>query len=382
MIMKEKRIFFILFLLIIPVISAGDVILINAGGDNQMCINAGGVIEDCFFCAENCNFCVPATCIILGHNCGTWPDKCSGTLNCGSCSSGHTCSSGTCTVISGGDTGGGGGGGGGGGTAKPKEEKLTDLKVIPEEFNLVAKLGIPFSAKISLLNLKYSELEIKVSLTNSLKNVISFEEETSFVMASGETRILNFEITPPSETGIYTGKIIFASGEKKLEVPFVLNVGSGLSLFDVSLDINEQDRTINVGERLKGQINLVQAGVQENVDVSVHYIVKDFEDNIYLEETETIMVYKQKSYEHEFNTQNLPAGDYVIGAEIIYTGGVATASYPFKVIEKTEVTDTHLTYIVLSIVLFIGIVLLLIILNYYKRQNIKYNIKKRRWKRR
>ncbi len=375
----NKRGIFILFLMLIPLISAKDVLLINAGGDNQMCMNLGGVIEDCFFCEENCNFCVPKTCASLGYNCGTWSDSCSGTLNCGSCSG--TCSSGVCTVTPV-TPGGGTGGGGGGGTTKPKEEKLTDLKVIPEEFNLVAKLGIPSSAKISLTNIKYSELPVTISLTNSLQNIISFEEETSFVMASGETRILNFEITPPSETGIYTGKIIFTSEEKRLEVPFVLNVGSGLSLFDVSLDINEQDRTIDIGERLKGQINLVQAGVQENVDVSIHYLVKDFEDNIYLEETETIMVYKQKNYEHEFNTQNLPAGDYVIGAEVIYTGGVATASYPFKVIAKAEVTDTHLTYIILSIVLFIGIVLLLIILNYYKRQNLKYRIKKRRWKRR
>ncbi len=360
-----RKITFILLLILIPIISAQDVILINAGGDNQICINFGRGIEDCFFC-------VPTTCSKLGYNCGTWADGCAGTINCGSCSG--TCSSGICTVTPVSSPGGGGGAGGGGGVITVKES-LTDLSVIPKEFNIAAKVGVITTAKISMSNLKDSELDIKVSLTSSLKKIISFEEETSFVMNAKETKILTFEITPPLETGVYTGRIIFASGQKTLEVPFILNVGSGLSLFDISLDINEKDRTINEGDKLKGQITLIQAGVQESIDVSMHYIVKDFEDNVYLEESETIMIYKQKNYEHEFNTQELPPGDYVIGAEVIYAGGVATASYPFKVVGK-KVTDTHLIYIALSIVLLIGIIIILLILNYYKRQNLIYKKRK------
>lgn len=42
------------------------------------------------------NSCVPSTCSSLGKNCGSWSDGCSGTLNCGSCSTGYACSSGVC----------------------------------------------------------------------------------------------------------------------------------------------------------------------------------------------------------------------------------------------------------------------------------------------
>jgi hypothetical protein len=35
--------------------------------------------------------CTPATCQSLGKQCGTWPDGCGGTLNCGTCPSGYTC---------------------------------------------------------------------------------------------------------------------------------------------------------------------------------------------------------------------------------------------------------------------------------------------------
>jgi len=40
--------------------------------------------------------CVPSTCIGLGYNCGTYSNGCSGTLNCGSCSTGYSCTGGIC----------------------------------------------------------------------------------------------------------------------------------------------------------------------------------------------------------------------------------------------------------------------------------------------
>jgi predicted DNA-binding protein YlxM (UPF0122 family) len=45
--------------------------------------------------------CTPATCQSLGKQCGTWPDGCGGTINCGSCQSGYTCNpDGQCIQVS------------------------------------------------------------------------------------------------------------------------------------------------------------------------------------------------------------------------------------------------------------------------------------------
>lgn len=101
----KKRIIIILFLILIPLISA-DIISINSGGSPEIIINSDSYIEGFFNCA-------PTNCVKLGYNCGTWDDNCAGTLNCGTCGSGSTCSSGICTVAPIPPSGGEGNGGGG-----------------------------------------------------------------------------------------------------------------------------------------------------------------------------------------------------------------------------------------------------------------------------
>ncbi len=41
--------------------------------------------------------CTPTTCVAAGKNCGSIPDGCGGTLSCGTCTGGQTCTSGVCT---------------------------------------------------------------------------------------------------------------------------------------------------------------------------------------------------------------------------------------------------------------------------------------------
>lgn len=43
--------------------------------------------------------CIPTTCVALGKNCGSWPDGCGGTLNCGTCNPGFNCVNGICTPV-------------------------------------------------------------------------------------------------------------------------------------------------------------------------------------------------------------------------------------------------------------------------------------------
>ena len=124
----------------------------------------------------------------------------------------------------------------------------------------------------------------------TLEDIISFEE-TSVKISPEETKILEFRITPPKETGIYTGKIIITSGSTKKEILVTINVKTEKSLFDITLLIPESMKSIRTGKNLNAQIDLLQVGIKEEIDVTLKYIIKDFSGKVYLIESETIAVF-------------------------------------------------------------------------------------------
>lgn len=266
------------------------------------------------------------------------------------------------TVNSGASPTGGGsgstGGGGGGGAPAPALEVDTSQVA----FNLYETVGIPDYGKIVLRSTSNKAIPITAEIIG-LEEILELDE-TSFTLLAGETKEIGFNIAALSEPGIYTGKVIFKSGAKKLQIPFALNVQSEKSLFDVSIDVPVELKNIKVGEKLNSQITLLQAGSQEKIDVTVNYVIKDFEGRAYLKHSETFAVQGQKSYEHEFNTEELPEGEYVVGIEVIYIGGIATASSQFRIGEAKGFD--FLSTSVLGIVIFVFIALVLLIIKYKK----------------
>jgi hypothetical protein len=349
----NKQVIFILILIFFPFANA-DIISINSGGGKDISIDFGGYIENFFSCS-------PLTCSGLSYTCGTASDGCGGTLSCGSCASGYTCSSGSCTAVS--VTAGGAGGGGGGGSSPP----LAEIKVIPESFNLPGTVGVTNFGKISILNTGDVSLAVNIELSN-LEGIIEFEK-TKLFLEKGKEEILEFRVLPQEKPGIYAGKIILTAGVKRLEVPVAINVKSEMSLFDISIELSKEKDIIEANQTLTGQVILLQAGLQEKADVTVAYVIKDFEGNVYSETSETIMVYKEKSYEHEFATQNLPPGDYLVGAEVIYSGGVATASHLFKVIDA-EVSKSYFALSLELIAMLSVIIMLILLLKKYKSKSL------------
>jgi len=104
-------------------------------------------------------------------------------------------------------------------------------------------------------------------------------------------------------------------------------------------------------------------GAKEKIDVTLRYVIKDFEGQTYLQESETIAVIDQKSYEKEFFTSELPPGQYVFGTELIHPDGVAVASTHFVVQEKgfkfgkddILLTSLILVLILVSLIIFLSI---------------------------
>ncbi len=235
---------------------------------------------------------------------------------------------------------------------------IQNLIVNPIAFNLPAAAGIKSSGKILLRNLRNNSLNLIITFSGT-NNLIQFDLRNLTLQAT-ETRILDFSINPPAKAGIYSGEIIFSTAAEQTSVPVVVNVGEGQSLFDIAVNIPEQYRFIQPGGNLTSQISLTQIGVQKETDVTLSYIIKDFKGNVYEQTTETIAVYKQKIFEKTFDVSNLSSGDYLLGIEAIYSGGVATSSAQFTIVSPGEVISKtpEINIFLLSIGTFIFLGLL------------------------
>ena len=178
-----------------------------------------------------------------------------------------------------------GSGGGGGGAPLIVAEKI-NFEVDPE-----------FMTETIVLNrIKNKEFTI-TNKNNILRNfeleVVALEEivelnQTSVSLAAYESKQIPFRIHAPSEPGVYAGKINLKFSGIIKSLNLILNVITEKSLFDITLKIPQLMKTMSVGTNLKVHINMIQMGLREKMDVTLNYVIKDFEGNVYLSESETI----------------------------------------------------------------------------------------------
>ena len=165
-----------------------------------------------------------------------------------------------------------------------------------------------------------------------------------------------------AEKGLMTGTVEFISGGViAAESNVVVNIMSENFLFDSTISLSRQYRTVSAGENLLAQIDLQQVGPQEKVDVVANYIIKDFAGNSYLEDSETFYVLGDKTFTKDFHTADLPPGKYVLALEIVYPGAFATSSVQFEVLQKeNQVYGFFDKNLVLIIVLTVAIIFVLV----------------------
>lgn len=266
---------------------------------------------------------------------------------------------------------GGGSGGGGSGAApvKPKNDSgINDIIVSPKSFNMDTTINVDKSSEISLENTGNGTVDIEISKNKPIKDIINLEKNKVSIKPDEKVKV-PFKIGAPSEAGIYSGKIQIIAEDGRKEVPFTLNVDSKKSLFDISIDITEENKVIEKGENLPAQIYLLQAGNRNKTEVKINYKIKDLNGSTISINSENMTIEDEKEFSHEYITKNLERGQYIIGSEVLYEGKKATASTGFRVKEK------GISTIMLVLTLILGIILLIILImlanRYSKRQNEK-----------
>ncbi len=207
----------------------------------------------------------------------------------------------------------------------------------------------------------------------SLDNIIFLEREEIVVDARSKGQ-LRFTILSPNETGIYTGKIIVTLGSVSKEMLVIISVTSipenESLLFDASLRIPFFMRVRKPDSNLLTNINLLQLGAEEEVNVVLEYVIKDFEDTVHFTESGGTSIYKEKAFDKYFDLKGLPEGEYVVGLEVIYQDSVAIASSQFNIKSRT------LSLLeIIGAILFLAIIILLIILLFIIRKRKSFIIR-------
>ena len=355
--MKIKRIIFLLtffFTLVcfLPTIQA-DVISLNPGGSEEFVVTTDRYIEGFFFGDLEEIVCVPDTCAGLGYNCGSWSDGCGGTLDCGPCASGYTCTAGTCVADVTGN-----------GVAPP----VANIALNPTEFNIDMEINTNVKRVIKVTNLGTSLITVSVIQQNLDNKVIL--GNTSLTISARQTVELDVIFVAPGEPGIYTGKIII--GGKVVLV--TLNVKTRLLLFDSNIVVLNEDYKVRQGEQLKTLVTLIPMGDPARLDVTLNFVIKDYANRVYLTKSETLLVNEQVQLKRNFDTGALPIGDYVVGLELVYPGGVAPSSAHFIVVERAISTifgRIILFLIILILIIAIIIIILLIIRKIKERKQVQ-----------
>ncbi|MCK4647547.1 hypothetical protein KAT24_01290 [Candidatus Pacearchaeota archaeon] len=343
----RKIIIFALIMLLLPTFSA-DVISLNSGGSNVIVLNPDSYIEGFFGC-------VPTTCAKLGYNCDSWPDGCGKTLTCGTCGTGYTCTSGICVadavppVTP----------PGGNGAVTP----TLRIAVTPTSININLAINTNKEQVINVKNLGTSSATVSIS-QSGLTNMVILGN-TSLTLAAGETKQFSVIFVALDETGIFTGTINVGL----VKIPVSLNIKTKLLLFDSNIVVLNRDYKVSQGSDLRTRVTLIPMGDPERLDVTLNYVIKDYSGKVYLTQSETVLVEKKVNFRRNFGTGSLPLGKYIVGLELVYSGGVAPSSAHFEIVQKTA-TDFlgSLMFILLIAILILAILIILLIIRRKKQQ--------------
>jgi cysteine-rich repeat protein len=329
--------------LFFPVVGA-DVISVNSGGSTNITISSDSYIEG-FFTSG----------VSISALCGNGVLESGEECDDGNTNSGDGCSSICQTEESGGSTETGGGGGGG--------VVAANIKLSPSEFNIDMAINTNVRKTVSVRNLDSSPVTVGVS-QSGLNNLILISN-SSLTIGGGETKYLDVVFVAPEDPGTYTG---FISVGGKL-IPVALNVKTKLLLFDSNIVVLNRNYVVPQGDKLRTKVTLIPMGDDARLDVTLNYKIKDYEGNVYLTRSETVLVEEQVDFKRDFDTGNLPFGDYIVALELVYPNGVAPSSAHFEIAEAVPrtIVGTIILYLIIAILILAIMITIVLISRSIKR---------------
>lgn len=303
-----------------------------------------------------------------GETCSSCPADCG-------CSSGYTCTAGTCVanaVTPSASSSGGGGGGGGIITALfPPAESFS---LSSEQINVKIGQGRVTTQEVIITNNENQNLTIGIDISK-ISNFVSIKEPTITLKAK-ESRKLEFQIVALKDDipDLYLGELNFnAEGEEKT-ILTAIEVVSANNLFDVGVQIPSQFLYVVPGKELYSTIELDNlGGSEQTVDVNLEYRILDSEGNEILHTTEELAVNTKMSFIKGFIIpSDTKLGKYVLYVKATYNNLTASSSAWFNLGKQTEIP---FEWAIIIVIIFVIIGIALNIWNFRKIKKEKITCK-------
>jgi len=280
---------------------------------------------------------------------GTQTRTCTDSNNCGTENSKPSESQSCTTTTTGAAVSGSAEAGRGGG------EKAA-LTVDQDLIKVLVKKGSSLRKSVGIKNTGEIELDVLIDLQN-LKGVLS-SNEYSFKLKPREEKIIDLDVLTGTGVapGVYVGNILVKAEELLKLIKAVIEIESEKVLFDVSLDIPLDYKTVNPGDEFRVQSTLLNLGGLQNADVLIEYTIKNSNGDIVLKEEETVKVGIQASFIKKFKLpDDIALGEYVISAIVKYEDSVGISSETFNVGNKEEIGGFGVGSVIALIIILIAI---------------------------
>ena len=237
------------------------------------------------------------------------------------------------------------------------EETTENLTIISKEISVSLKQGQKTSENIYIVNNYPGNMKVRINIS-ALQKFVNVSE-TEFEIPYGEMKMITFnfsidENTPPDN---YVGNILIETPSKTYEVLTSINVQSLESLFDVSLQLDENKLPAFKGGSIWFTTSISNLGEEKGVPIGIKYTIKDSNGKIIFEGegTDIIDTYLEKNGKIKL-PNNIPLGKYVLSVMIDYEGKAAVSSASFEVQKRKIITAQN---ILITIIVIITILIIL-----------------------
>jgi len=248
------------------------------------------------------------------------------------------------------------------GVSAPSAQKVfKDFTIDQLIIKVKLKQGDIFKKALTITNPNNYPLSFTVSTTLP---TLYFSED-SFTIAGNSQKTLFLIFTAPEgyAPGVYTGTMTIYTQKMKKTLNIIEEIESRAALFAATLNIPEVFKTVSQGGDVYAQTTLFNYGSVPLMNVSLEYIVQNFEGKIFAYNVSSAILANQTSFMKRISLpDNLKSGDYALVLRARYGEAVSSASDMFTVRgpEIPALLPCYLTNLSLALIIAVLIVLLIL----------------------